>query len=327
MSAPLVLAVPSKGRLEEKARAFFARAGLKLTRGRGARDYRGAIEGVSGAEVAFLSAAEIARDIASGAVHLGVTGEDLIHETIADTATKVEVLTGLGFGETSVVVAVPQSWIDVTTMEDLDDVAHEFRSRHGRRLRVATKYVNLTQRFFASAGIADYRIVESLGATEGAPAAGSAEIIVDITTTGATLAANGLKVLEDGIILKSEACLAASLTARWDDDARSALAQVLDLVAAESRAREVRQVRVDMPKGSKIELESVLAGQADVSVISKTDGGILLQVPADAAQVLAERFKSAGAQRVAVARQSYVFEAKNELLERMLARLDTGPAS
>ena len=186
---------------------------------------------------------------------------------------------------------------------------------------MATKYVNLTRRHFAAAGIADYRIVESLGATEGAPAAGSAEIIVDITTTGSTLAANGLKVLDDGIILKSEACLAASLTARWDSAARTALAQVLDLVAAESRAREIRQVSIELPAGTEIDLKAVLAGRTDVSVVSQTVGGMVLHVPTDAVHGIAERLKSAGARRVSVARQNYVFEARNELLERLLLRL------
>ena len=116
----------------------------------------------------------------------------------------------LGFGPADVVVAVPECWLDVATMADLDEIAESFYERHGRRLRVATKYHNLTRRFFAGKGVTGYRIVESLGATEGAPAAGIAEIIVDITTTGSTLAANSLKILDDGVILKSEAVLAAT---------------------------------------------------------------------------------------------------------------------
>ena len=166
--------------------------------------------------MAFLSAPEIAREIGAGAVHLGITGRDQVEETVPDWQAKVELVAPLGFGRCEVVVAVPEPWIDVATMEDLDDVAAEFRPRHGRRLTVATKYVNLTRRFFAGHGIADYRIVESLGATEGAPATGAADLIVDITTTGATLRANGLKVLADGVILRSEAHLVASRAAKWD---------------------------------------------------------------------------------------------------------------
>src|SRR5579872_813091 len=181
MSAPLLLAVPAKGRLQENAEVFFARAGLALVKPRGARDYRGTIAGLDGVEVAYLSAAEITTQLAQGAVHLGVTGEDLVREMIPEVQSRVVLLKGLGFGEANVVVAVPQVWIDVRTMADLDDVATAFRLKHDRKMRVATKYINLTRAFFAQHGLIDYRIVESFGATEGAPAAGTAELVVDIT--------------------------------------------------------------------------------------------------------------------------------------------------
>src|SRR4051812_29286889 len=217
MSAPLVLAVPAKGRLQENAEAFFARAGLNLIKPRGARDYRGAIAGVEGVEVAYLSAAEITGQLAAGAVHLGVTGEDLVREMIEDADKRVVLIEGLSFGHANVVVAVPQAWIDVRTMADVDDVATAFRQHHGRRMRVATKYVNLTRGFFSGHGVIDYRTAESSGATEGAPAAGTAEMIVDITTTGATLAANGLKIVEDGTLLRSQANLVAARHALWGE--------------------------------------------------------------------------------------------------------------
>ena len=216
MSAPLVVAVPSKGRLQEATLDAFVGVGLELTRTGAARRYRGRIAGIAGAEVAYLSAPEIAREIGVGAVHLGVTGRDQVEETVPDWQTRAAFVAPLGFGQCAVVVAVPEAWIDVETMADLDDVAADFRPRHDRRLTVATKYINLTRRFFAGHGIADYRIVESLGATEGTPASGAADLIVDITTTGATLKANGLKILSDGVILKSEAHLVASLVAPWD---------------------------------------------------------------------------------------------------------------
>ena len=207
-ATPLVLAVPSKGRLQENASAFFARSGLDIVKKGGAREYRGQLAGMPGVEVAFLSASEIGQQLASGAVHLGVTGEDLLREQVADADTRVAALAPLGFGQANVVVAVPQAWIDVRSMADLEDVAAAFRAKRGARMRVATKYVNLTRAFFATHGVSDYRIVESLGATEGAPAAGNAELIVDITTSGSTLAANHLRILDDGLILDSCAVLA-----------------------------------------------------------------------------------------------------------------------
>src|SRR6188768_4337807 len=128
MSGTLVLAVPAKGRLQENAEAFFARAGLTLVKPRGARDYRGTIAGLDGVEVAYLSASEITSQLAAGAVHLGVTGEDLVREMIPDADDKVLLIEGLGFGSANVVVAVPQAWIDVRTMRDLDDVATHFHA-------------------------------------------------------------------------------------------------------------------------------------------------------------------------------------------------------
>jgi ATP phosphoribosyltransferase len=225
MSGPLILALPSKGRLQEQAEACLAAVGFPVEK-RGGRNYRGAIAGRDDIEVAFLSASEIARELAAGTIHLGVTGEDLLRETVPELETCIELLVPLGFGRADVVVAVPELWIDVWTMEDLDDVAAGFRARHGRRMRIATKYWSLTQSFFASHGIALYRVVESLGATEGAPASGAAEAIVDITTTGSTLAANHLKVLDDGVILRSQAYLARSLGIVWSEAAQIAAVEL-----------------------------------------------------------------------------------------------------
>jgi ATP phosphoribosyltransferase len=205
----ITLAIPSKGRLMEATAALFDKAGFAISRSGTERGYRGLLAGVDGVEVAFQSAAEIARNLKEGKIDLGVTGEDLLREIIAEDDPSTEVLLRLGFGPANVVVAVPECWLDVASMADLDEVSENFYERHGRRLRVATKYGNLTRRFFAEKGVTGYRIVESAGATEGAPAAGIAEAIVDITTTGSTLSANHLKILDDGIILKSQAVLAA----------------------------------------------------------------------------------------------------------------------
>jgi ATP phosphoribosyltransferase len=205
---PIVLAIPSKGRLMEACENLLSKAGSPVERSGTDRGYRGRLAGMAEVEVAFLSAGEIAQNLKDGKIDLGITGEDLLRETLSADDVSTEVYGRLGFGPADVVVAVPACWFDVATMADLDEVSENFYARHGRRLRVATKYPALTRRFFARRGVTGYRIVESLGATEGAPAAGLAEVIVDITTTGATLAANHLKVLDDGIMLKSEAVLA-----------------------------------------------------------------------------------------------------------------------
>jgi len=221
-SEKLIFAVPSKGRLMEQAIEVLAKSGLELRKTGHARGYRGEIVGLDAIEVAFVSASEIAWYLKTGRAHLGITGEDLIREQMTDAEQRVEFIHKLGFGHADVVVAVPASWLDVRTMANLDSIAATFRSEHGRWVRVATKYLTLTRHFFAAKGVSDYRIVESLGATEGTPAAGTADLIVDITSTGETLIANGLRILDDGVILKSQANLVASNMAPWNTAQREA---------------------------------------------------------------------------------------------------------
>lgn len=234
----LVIALPSKGRLKEQTEAWLADAGFRLETEGGARGYRAGLAGLPGAEVRLLSAGEIAAALDAGDVHLGVTGEDLLRERNG-AEEGVLLLRGLGFGRADLVVAAPRSWLDVDRMADVETVAHDILARTGRRLRVATKYVAQTRAFFALHGVADYRIVESQGATEGAPAAGAAELVVDITTSGATLQANGLKVLDDGVILRSQAQLAASLPAAWTAEAAAIAGRLLSAVEARARAKRL----------------------------------------------------------------------------------------
>jgi ATP phosphoribosyltransferase len=232
----LTLAIPSKGRLKDNCNAWFADRGVVMEQTAGARGYRASFSGLPGIEVMLLSASEIASALLAGDIHLGITGEDLLREEAPELEGRMHLVQGLGFGFADVVVAVSNYWVDVSTMADLDDVCAAYAARHRRRLRVATKYAQLTRQFFAQSRIGDYRIVPSAGATEAAPAAGTAELIVDITTTGATLRDNGLKVLEDGVILKSQAQLAASLTAEWDEGARAACQMLLGKVGADYAA-------------------------------------------------------------------------------------------
>lgn len=318
---PLVIAVPSKGRLQENAAAFFKRAGLAVSQARGLRDYRGSLAGVPDAEIAFLSAAEIVVQLASGGIHLGVTGEDLLREGIPGVDGKVELVTPLGFGYANVVAAVPQSWIDVRTMVDLDEVAHDMRARHGRRLRVATKYVRLTQAFFAQNGVSDYRIVESLGATEAAPQSGAADIVVDITTTGATLAANGLKVLDDGTILRSEANLAASLAAPWGGRARAAARTVLSRIAAEERARTRREIRAAIePERADLAELGARFGVSSPRGRNGT-GELVLHCPVEHVFAVVDALLATGGEDIVVSTPDYVFRPANQLGERLFARI------
>ncbi len=319
MTSPLVLAVPAKGRLQENAEKFFARSGLNLIKPRGARDYRGAIAGLDNVEVAYLSASEITANLAQGTVHMGVTGEDLVREMMEDADKEVVLLTPLGFGNANVVVAVPQAWIDVRTMADIDDVATAFRHHHGRKMRVATKYVNLTRRFFSDCGIIDYRIVESSGATEGAPAAGTAEMIVDITTTGTTLAANGLKIVEDGTILRSQANLVAARGAAWDERERATAQVILDRIAAQSRAQSFREVRARFPAFNSVMLDAARKrfGVETPFGGPTSSGMITLHCPPDQVYALTSYLREQGAEAVAVADLDYVFSRDNPLFAKL----------
>jgi ATP phosphoribosyltransferase len=325
--APFVLAVPSKGRLQENASAFFARAGLELTQGRGARDYRGAVAGLPGVEVAFLSASEIVGQLAAGAAHFGVTGEDLVREKVPDADARLELLAPLGFGRADVVVAAPQAWIDVRTMADLEDVAAAYRARRGERMRVATKYVNLTRRYFAEHGVGDYRIVESLGATEGAPAAGAAELIVDITTTGATLEANALKPLDDGPILRSQAMLVASLGALWGPAARKSARIILDRIAASEEARKSREVRARLPVPTRPIVEEARKRFGAVPAYGEEAdplGFVALHCAKSATADLAGWLLQQRAERVSVVALEHVFDARNPLYEALEKRIGAG---
>lgn len=323
MSGPLILAVPSKGRLQENAQSFFAGAALELVQPGGSRNYRGTIAGLEGVEVAYLSSSEISQQLATGAVHLGITGEDLVREMIPDADRAVIFIDALGFGRANVVVAVPQAWIDVRSMADLDDVATSFRLRHHRKMRVATKYVHLTRTFFATHNIVDYVIVESLGATEAAPAAGTADLIVDITTTGVTLAANGLKVIEDGMILRSQANLVAARAAKWGESEREIARVILDRVAAERRARNYREVRTQLTAlnatmlGQLKDRFGVLAPFAG----SNASGPVMLHCPPENVHALASFLREKGADTISVSQADYVFTRLNPLYTKLEAGL------
>jgi ATP phosphoribosyltransferase len=323
MSGPLVLAVPAKGRLQENAEAFFARSGLSLVKPRGARDYRGAVAGLDGVEVAYLSASEITTQLAQGAVHLGITGEDLVREQMPDADKRVVLIEGLGFGFANVVVAVPQAWIDVRTMADIDDVATAFRHTHDRKMRVATKYINLTRDFFSAHGIVDYRIVESAGATEGAPAAGTAEMIVDITTTGTTLAANALKIVDDGVILRSQANLVAARGAAWGESERELARVILDRIAAQARAKAFREVRARFPAcdGRLVDAAREKFGVATPFGGPTSSGMLTLHCPPQQVYALTSFLRDHGAEAVAVADLDYVFSKENPLYAKLEAGL------
>lgn len=219
----LKLAVPSKGRLMEKTAEWFAAHGVTLARTGSDREYAGAVAGIEGVDLVLMAASEVPRDLAAGRIHLGVTGTDLVREHLVAWDQKVEPLAELGFGQADLVIAVPQAWVDVDTLDDLDGAAAAFRARHGMRLRIATKYHRLVRDYLRDAGVADYRLVDSQGATEGTVANLTAEAIADITSTGETLRANHLKILREPPVLRSQATLFRSRAAPMSSEERDTL--------------------------------------------------------------------------------------------------------
>lgn len=316
MSTPMIFAIPSKGRLKEQVESWLADCGFRVEMTGGARGYSAELSGLPGVSVRLLSAGDIAAGLDSGDLHLGVTGEDLLRERGDDMDSRVMLLRALGFGRADLVVTAPKSWLDVDTMADIDEVGHLHLARTGRRLRVATKYVTQTRAFFARHGVADYRIVESSGATEGAPAAGAAELVVDITTTGATLAANGLKVLSDGVILKSQAQLTASLVAPWTEDQLDSLARLLSVVEAKGRARTL--ATLVWPSEQDAAGQAAVAPFLEAGGSRRANGALLATGDLFAASAaLAE----AGVEPVTVSRPDYVFESRSAVLEALKSRL------
>jgi ATP phosphoribosyltransferase len=223
----LKLGVPSKGRLMEKTFDWFGARGVTLGRAGSDREYAGFVEGVDNVELILLSAGEIPRELAAGRIHLGVTGTDLVREKLGQWDSQVRELAELGFGHADLVLAVPGAWVDVNTLDDLDAAAAAFRQAHGFRLRVATKYHRLVRDFLRENGVADYQLVDSQGATEGTVKNETAEAIADITSTGDTLRANHLKILDDGMILRSQATLFKSRNAPLTEADRADLKALL----------------------------------------------------------------------------------------------------
>ncbi|GLQ36223.1 ATP phosphoribosyltransferase [Amylibacter marinus] len=211
----LKLGVPSKGRLQADTFEWFAQRGVTLKRTESDREYTGSVEGVDNVQLVLLSAGEIPKELAKGRIHLGVTGTDLIQEKLPDHVGQVIPLEEMGFGFADLIIAVPKVWVDVNCLDDLDAAAAQFRKDHGFRLRIATKYHNLVRAGLRDFGVADYQLVDSQGATEGTVKNLTAEAIADITSSGATLEANHLKILSDGVLLKSQATVFASKSADY----------------------------------------------------------------------------------------------------------------
>ena len=201
------IGIPSKGRLRKEVLKVFKKNQFNLISERGERDYFAKIKNKLNIEIIYLHAREIIERLSDNSLDMGFSGYDLLKEALINIQKKISIYKKYDFGNAKLVVAIPNKWIDVQTITDLEEVAFEFKDSKKQRLRVETKYPNLTRDFLFSKGVTQFKLINSLGATETYPFTGSSEIITDITSTGETLKANDLRILKDGIILKSQACL------------------------------------------------------------------------------------------------------------------------
>lgn len=246
---PLVLCLPSKGSLSDGVTRLFEQCLIPVKRTRGSRSYEARIQGFDDVHVLLARATEIPSMLDAEQVHVGITGLDLVQEHLGEGASPIHiVIPDLGFGRADLVVGLPRTWLDVTTIADLVEVADDVRHRHGRPIRVATKFPNLTRDFFRGHGLTDYRIVESLGAIEAAPRGGQADVIVDLSSTGSTLEANGLKSIAGGTVLRSQASLVGSgRGSMWTEAHLATLGRLVMLFEASLAAQRQRVVRALFP--------------------------------------------------------------------------------
>jgi len=270
----LVLALPSKGRLSDQTRTFLSECGLDIRPLGNGREYAARLSGISNVSVVYFRPEEIPTRIEQGDAHAGITGEDLYREYAEGPPASCLTLAKLGFGAARLVIAVPQSWVDVSSINDLDESATLFHQRHGKSLRVATKFSRLTRLFFSQRGLVEYSLVESLGATEGAPSAGVADLVVDLTSTGKTMSENYLKEISGGTVLETQGCLIGSLRENlWSEPALGAFEHIIEQVEARLRARSSLTLRFSLPSAQVNQVETNLTKKYDCVISAHIKGG------------------------------------------------------
>ena len=228
MSKLIKIGLPSKGRLKEESLKAFKKNNFFIKDSK--RNYLSEIKNFTPNEVVFSHSKEIVERIANNSLDIGISGYDLLKESLPGIQKNIQVFSSLNFGFANLVVAVPDAWIDVQTIADLEEISFEFKDKNKGKLRVATKYPNLTNDFLLSKGLTQYKIVNSLGSTEIYPFTGQSEIVTDITSTGATLRANKLRILKDGDILKSSACILISKKSLRDKFKKKIILKLLNKI-------------------------------------------------------------------------------------------------
>jgi ATP phosphoribosyltransferase len=333
MSDVLNLAVPSKGAMEEPTLRFLADSGLGVRRSN-PRQYSAKLGGGVAVNAVFQRAADIPQKLMLGLVDAGITGYDIFSEHTGETDDVVVAIPDLGFARCSLVLAVPEAWLDVSTLEDLADVSSGFR-RRGRTLRVATKFPRLVRRFLMRNGLSSHTLVEGSGALEIAPSMGYADIIADINETGTTLRANHLKTINGGTILESQACLLVNRTRLLASSSRlETLRTVLEMIEAHQRAGDIVTITANVEADS---MEAVAAAVLQRRDLAGVRGPTITQVfdPAAPGRVFAvtvvlprahlaeakDHLRTCGGGAITVQRPLYLFDERSSIFDNVMASL------
>jgi ATP phosphoribosyltransferase len=339
MAAPnnpdIIFAIPSKGSLFEGTLKFLSNAGLSV-KYESQRQYTARLGGISGVSVLFQRAEEITSKVASGAADIGLTGEDLFREQALNSDHLLLILRELGYGHARLVVAVPATWIDVASMEDLAELALAFRLKHQRTLRIATKFPNLSRDFLARQGVTDYVLVESMGATESAPSSGTADLIIDLTTSGKTLSDNHLKIIKDGIVVSSQACLIGSRRiATWDEARLERLETFLDMIESYLRGRDTFNIQAAIERSRLSEIGRLthqwrlaysLPMEESRSGSRRESPFVVIRMTCPRANLheLVRHLRRSGAEEVIVTRPEYVYREQSESFQRLMHAIKKG---
>ena len=341
-SNDIVFAIPSKGSLYEGTLSFLKLAGLPVIYG-SQRQYTARLGGIENISVLMQRAEEVPVKIASGAADIGLTVEDLFLEHAGEAEDLLLVIPNLGYGHARLVVAVPNTWIDVSTMAELAEVAVSFRLKHQRNLRIATKFPNLARGFLSQHGVFDYSLVESLGATESAPSSGSADLIIDLTSSGKTLVENNLKVLKDGTVIASQTCLIASRRiVNFTKDQLKVLETFFDMIESYLRGRDTFNLQATIKRSKLSELahgshpwrlayslpmeEISLSESEQRSDAAKREPFVVIRItcPREHLHRVIRRLRDSGAEEVIVTQPEYVFHAQSESFQMLRKKLKRG---
>ncbi len=336
----LRLALPSKGELEEPTLAFLRACGLGVNRPN-SRQYTAGIPALRDTVVLFQRAADIPAKVAEGSVDLGITGLDVVRETLPEGSSCGVILDDLDYGQCDLVLAIPETWIDVSSMADLVEVAEEMRAK-GMELRVATKYPRLVRQFFLQKGLNYFSMVASSGAIEVAPTMGFADVIADLSSSGTTLRENALKTLVDGTVLSAQACLLGNLVAlRHNPTALDTTKALLEMMEAYLRARDYFSVTGNVRGESAEAVAQSVMSQPEVAGIRGPTVAKVYSYYGEAQDWFAatvvvrkrklmqavEHLRSIGGSSVTVAPVGYVFEESSTAYCSLVQTLDAQAAT